>query len=211
MHSHLLLHFYPIFQISFMCFQTLCMIQCSSSLFHYFSYFSFFSLLIAQYLSVALDSLYDSNFFTLLSFPLLQILRAKEVCIPEEHSFCSTINSHSDSDVDSDYPNNVLSDGDESRAGEGGSGGRLGGGGGGGRRGRGGGGDMSVVSYRDYRDYDNGKNEELEGEIKWKGRGKKRSDEQTKGKEVIHSIKGRNKKKSGELWMKNQKNCVLQE
>jgi hypothetical protein len=116
------------------------------------------------------------------------------VCIPEEHSFCSTI--YSESDLDSRDCEEDGSAGNER--------------GGGGSRG-GGVGDMSVVSARDYRDYNNGRIEELEGEIKWKGRGKRRSDEKTKGKGVFHGIKGKNKKKSGELWMKNQKNCVLQE
>jgi hypothetical protein len=78
-------------------------------------------------------------------------------------------------------------------------------------RGGGGGGDMSVVSDRDYRDQDNGRNEDLEGEIRWKGRGKRRSDEKTGGRGVIHGIQGKKKKESRELWMKNQKNCVLQE
>lgn len=126
------------------------------------------------------------------------------MCIAEEHSFCSTINSHSESDVDSELdlnlPNGVHYDGEEGRAGEAESGG-------GGSRGVG---DMSVVSDRDYRVYDNGRNEEL-GQIKWKGRGKRRSGEKTGGG-VFHSMEGKNNnKKSGELWMKNQKNCVLQE
>ena len=130
------------------------------------------------------------------------------MCIPEEHSFCSTINSQSDteSDLDSDLNSPAGERFDGGDDGFGGGKGRRGGGGEGG-----GGGDMSVVSDMDYRDYDNGSNEELKREIRWKGRGKKRSDDKTEGKGALHHKKGRNKKKSGELWMKNQKNCVLQE
>jgi hypothetical protein len=211
--SHLLLHFHPIFQIPYTCFQTPSVPSLS-----FISFLnSLFSTTHCSVLVCRFSFTFHSNFLTLFYFPTLQILRAKEVCIPEEHSICSTINSESDSEPDLNSPDAENYDGEEGGAG-GESGGEAGGGGIGGRRGRGGGGgggggggDMIVVSDRDYRDYDNGRNEELEGEIKWKGRGKRRSDEKIEGKGVFHGKKGRNKKKSGELWMKNQKNCVLQE
>ena len=109
----------------------------------------------------------------------------------------------SDSDLNSP-PGERFDDGDD------GSGGGEGGRGGEGERGIGEV-DMSFVSNRDYRDHDNDKNEELKGMVQWKGRGKKRNDGETEGKGALHGRKGRNKKKSGELWIKNQKNCVLQE